>query len=480
MKNKILVFIPTYNEKENVPIITEEILNLNIALDILFLDDNSPDGTGDIIDQLVKQHSNIYVIHRTCKSGIGSAHVDGILWAYHNNYESLITMDSDFTHPPIYIRELIRASSHSDADVIVGSRYINKNSLRGWNWYRKFLTNLGHFLTVILLKMKFDASGAFRLYKLKKINKNIFQIVLSKSYSFFFESLYVLFVNKYKIKEIPIVLPSRTYGHSKMNLRDIFRSVWLLYKIYLTSRFNIEKFYVVGNINSNNIGIDNNLYDPQNWDTYWEKKEQTKFVLYEIIALIYRKFIIKNTLNFFIKKHFKKKSKILHAGCGSGMVDTDINNFISIYAVDISKEALLLYEKNNKGRCKIMHGDIKNMHFENGYFDGIYNLGVMEHFEKKEIIAILNEFNRVLKEKGKIILFWPPEYGLSVIFLKYVHILINKFSKKNIRLHPDEPNKIQSIQQIEKYLELTNFKSVELKFGPKDFFTYLVIVAQKK
>lgn len=472
---KVLVFIPTYNEKENVSNICQKILDLNLEVDILFLDDNSPDGTGEIIDDLAKQHSNIFVIHRKEKKGIGSAHIEGIAWAYDNDYTLFISMDCDFTHPPRYILDFIK-EANNNYDVVIGSRYLNKDSLSSWNLYRKFLTTLGHFLTRLMLKMKFDATGAFRLYNLEKINPDVFKVVSSTSYSFFFESLYILFLNHYKIKEIPIDLPARTYGHSKMNMKDIFRSLSLLFQIYLDSLFNIEKYYV----NSINIDYKDSLNDPQDWDSYWKNKKKTTFIFYDIIASFYRKFIIKPTLNYFIRKHFKKSDKVLHAGCGSGQVDSDIKDFISIHALDISREALTLYQKVNPQKCKAVHGSIFDIPSENEFFDGIYNLGVMEHFRKDEIVIILKEFHRILKVDGKIILFWPPEYGLSVIFLKFVHFVLNNILKRNIKLHPEEPNRVRSKKQIEYYLGLAKFKLVELYFGPRDFFTHAVVVAQKE
>ena len=107
---KLLVFIPTYNEKENVEKILHEIVDLGLDLDVLFLDDNSPDGTGEILDELAKKNNRVHVIHRQGKLGIGSAHQDAIRWAYRHKYTHLLTMDCDFTHPPAYIPVIINNS----------------------------------------------------------------------------------------------------------------------------------------------------------------------------------------------------------------------------------------------------------------------------------------------------------------------------------------------------------------------------------
>lgn len=236
-QNKTLIFIPTYNEVENVGRIFLEIKSFNLDADILFLDDNSPDGTGEVIDKLAEQNENVFIIHRSKKSGIGSAHQEGIAWAYEKNYEILITMDCDFTHSPSYIFNFIQSSDK--ANIVVGSRYLKKHSLASWNLFRKILTHFGHFLTVILLEMPYDASGAFRLYNLKNIDKKLFHLVKSPGYSFFFESLFILNYNKIKIAEIPIELPSRTYGTSKMSWSDAWNSLrflWILYKRKLVDK----------------------------------------------------------------------------------------------------------------------------------------------------------------------------------------------------------------------------------------------------
>lgn len=175
MSSRPLVMIPTYNERDNVERICGDILALGIELDILFVDDNSPDGTGPVLDALAARHANVRVLHRSGKLGIGSAHLAGIDWAYRQGYQLLVTMDCDYTHPPEYIpRFLELAGSH---DVAVGSRYMLKTSLSEWNLFRKGLTLLGHFLTRNLLGMPYDATGAYRAYRLDRIPRQTFDLV---------------------------------------------------------------------------------------------------------------------------------------------------------------------------------------------------------------------------------------------------------------------------------------------------------------
>ena len=157
MANELLIFVPTYNEQENVELILGQLLALGLSADILFIDDNSPDGTGDLLDQLAARYPSVFVQHRSGKLGVGSAHVSGIRWAYDRGYKMLMTMDCDFTHSPDYIRDFL--AKREDADIVVGSRYLLQESLSTWNAYRKLLTRLGHVLTVVFLKMPYDATG---------------------------------------------------------------------------------------------------------------------------------------------------------------------------------------------------------------------------------------------------------------------------------------------------------------------------------
>jgi len=242
MKKELLIFIPTYNERGNVKSLYDQISALKLESDILFLDDNSPDGTGDVLDRLAAQDNRLKVVHRSGKHGIGTAHKAGIKWAYEKGYRKILTMDCDFTHSPDNITEFIKYSN--DYDVIIGSRYLAKDSLIGWTPYRKMLTNLGNLLTIIFLGMPYDATGAYRLYRLDRIPENFLNLIESKGYSFMFESLHILHLNKISIKEIPTVLTARFDGSSKMQTKDIVESIYHLFRIYFTKLFHRQRLII--------------------------------------------------------------------------------------------------------------------------------------------------------------------------------------------------------------------------------------------
>jgi dolichol-phosphate mannosyltransferase len=215
-----MIMIPTYNEIGNIPSFIERLLKLNLGADIVFVDDDSPDGTGKLLDEYAKKYNNIIVRHRPTKTGIGTAHQHGIEWAYNHNYTHLITMDGDFTHSPEDIPKLLQYSG--DYDIVIGGRHAERErTLKDWTLWRKFLTFTGHQFTSKLLNLPYDATTAFRIYRIDIIPHTTFQLVKSKSYSFFFESLCILNENKFTIYDVPVVFPPRAAGSSKLKFQDM-------------------------------------------------------------------------------------------------------------------------------------------------------------------------------------------------------------------------------------------------------------------
>lgn len=470
---KILIFIPTYNERENIEPMCAQLLALGLDADLLFVDDNSPDGTGGFLDELAQKYSNLFVMHRPGKLGVGSAHLDGIRWAYDHGYDILITLDCDFTHSPADIEKLLQYSEQYD--VAVGSRFLKSGSLPGWNLYRRFMTHLGYFLTRHLLKVKQDATGGFRVYGLRRIPRGLFMRVKSKGYSFFFESLFLLTRNAFSIVDVPIVLPARTYGHSKMTRGDTWQSALRLLSLYWESvlhpdRFNVEKPAA----ETNPL-----LVDLQGWDSYWNQEKSASNKLYEWVAAFYRNLVIRHRLNHALRKHFPAGARLLHAGCGSGQVDKDIQYEFRLSAIDISGAALRLYHRNVIRMDQLKHASVLDLPFESASFDGVYNLGVMEHFPERDIRKVLVEFDRVLRPDGKIVLFWPHICAASVLFLNAVHWLMNRVLKQNIRLHPPEISLLRSKNQIESLLAEARFELIDYYFGARDLFVQAIVVGQK-
>jgi len=234
MQKNILIIIPVLNEEKNIKPLIKKIFSHLKKNDkhLLFIDDNSKDKTQKEILKFQKKYKNkIYLIKRKKKLGIGSAHKYGFIWGYKKKYKIIITMDSDGTHDPLYISDMLNLLEAKKCQITSTNRFLNKDSLKSWIMWRKFLTSLRHFIIKFMLNIKFDSSGAFRGYLVNEVKLEDILKAKNNSYSFFWESIFIL-SKKYKIKEIPINLPARLSGNSKMKINDIFLA--LIYLIYFS------------------------------------------------------------------------------------------------------------------------------------------------------------------------------------------------------------------------------------------------------
>ena len=201
--------------------------------------------------------------------------------------------------------------------------------------------------------------------------------------------------------------------------------------------------------------------------------------LYGGVAQLYRKYLIKRNLNRLAGAYFAPGSRVLHAGCGSGEVDTDIPGGLSVTALDISAPALRIYKRLHNDSCNLVRGTILAIPLADESVDGIYHLGLMEHFTERDIHRILAEFHRVVKPDGRMIVFWPRESGLSVRVLKIVHFVLNTILRWKIRLHPDEISLLRSKAHAVSIFEKACFDVVDYSFGIRDFFTCCMVVVSK-
>lgn len=471
---KRLVVIPTFNEAQNIAGLLATLLSLNDTFDILVVDDSSPDGTGAIVVEIAKSQSRVKLLSRPLKSGIGGAHRDGILNGYENGYAYVATMDADLTHAPA---DLLRLFDFSERyDVVVASRFISPGSLPGWNLWRRLLTYGGHILTRFCLGIPYDATGALRVYKIEAIPRRLFKLANSTGYSFIFEILFLLFVNGYSVHEVPVILPGRILGSSKMSMREIKKSIQHLFEYLCMRMFLPERLRIVSCPQLN--AIPDGAQSDMEWDNYWGRREGLISLFYDILAGFYRRLFIRPAFRSSVRKVYAKGSKLLHAGCGSGQVDMNLARDFSICALDNSKRALELYVASNGPFSDIVHGSILELPFPDRSFDGVYNLGVMEHFPLETLKIALGEFRRVLKPGGSILLWWPPEFGSSVFILKMIKKVLSFFGREEAAsLFPEECSRIESKAQIEELLKSCGFRLTGFHFGPMDMFTQVAVVA---
>ena len=221
--SKTIIIIPVYNEQGNIkPLVKNIFRYFKKDKTLLFIDDNSKDKTKSEIIECQKKYKKIYLERRKSKLGIGSAHKFGFKWAYKKNYKIIITIDCDGTHHPKYINQMVNILIKEKFNIINTNRFLKKNSLKNWSMWRKILTRLRHLMINKLLNINYDSSGAFRCYNSDKVKLKDLLKAKNNSYSFFWESIFILNKKNYKIFEIPINLPARSTGSSKMQFKDIF------------------------------------------------------------------------------------------------------------------------------------------------------------------------------------------------------------------------------------------------------------------
>lgn len=237
--NKTLILLPTIDENRNIKKLFYEIKNLNLKLDYIFIDDASVDGTKHTINNIVNKNKNqkIYFINNNCRKGIGFAHKFAINFAYKKKYDFLFTMDTDFAHKPKYLIELEKYKKKSD--FIVGSRYLKKNSTIKISKFRKFLSFSSHIVAKLLFGHNLDSTNSFRCYNLCKIERQLFKKIHTNDYDFFFTSINLLRIDKYKIKQIPMKIYNRSYGGSKMTLKHIIKSIINIFILFFKVKLNL-------------------------------------------------------------------------------------------------------------------------------------------------------------------------------------------------------------------------------------------------
>lgn len=222
---RTVICIPTYNERENLPSLVEEILATVSNTDIMVLDDNSPDGTGQVADLLAKKDARISVVHRPRKEGLGRAYLDGFRRALAAGYDRIFEMDADFSHQPRYLPELYRALD--DADAVIGSRYTGGGGVENWGLYRRFLSKGGNVYAKTVLGMPYqDLTAGFVGFKRHVLEAIDLDSIRSEGYSFQLELKYRAHRLGFTFVEVPIVFFDRVAGNSKMSKAIVREAVW--------------------------------------------------------------------------------------------------------------------------------------------------------------------------------------------------------------------------------------------------------------
>jgi dolichol-phosphate mannosyltransferase len=221
---EILVLIPTYNERENLSPIVSRLRASVPEADVLVVDDNSPDGTGDVADQLATDDSQVRVLHRMNKEGLGAAYLAGFAWALDRGYDALVEMDADGSHQPEQLGSLLAALAN--ADVVLGSRWVPGGSVVNWPMHRKVLSVGGNLYVRVLLGMPIgDATGGYRAYRASALHALDLHKVASQGYCFQVDLAWRAIRSGLSVVEVPITFVERTVGDSKMSQEIVQESL---------------------------------------------------------------------------------------------------------------------------------------------------------------------------------------------------------------------------------------------------------------
>jgi len=228
--NPAVVVIPTYNEKDNVRALVQAVEPACPQADLLFVDDNSPDGTGALLDELAAADTRVHVLHRPLKQGLGRAYVAGFQWALRQGYEYILEMDADFSHDPADLPRLLAAAQ--TADLVIGSRYIGGVRVMNWPMNRLLLSKAAALYTQIITGLQIhDPTGGFKCFHRAVLETIDLEAIRSNGYSFQIEMNHTAWQLGFRLVEVPIMFVERREGQSKMNKQIVREARWMVWKL---------------------------------------------------------------------------------------------------------------------------------------------------------------------------------------------------------------------------------------------------------
>jgi dolichol-phosphate mannosyltransferase len=233
---RALIIIPTYNERDNIQQLIPMLMDMNPPLRILVVDDNSPDGTGTLVDNLASKNDRIQVLHRPGKQGLGSAYIAGFKHAIQQDVDCIFEMDADFSHDPGMIPVFLKKLE--SCDVVIGSRYISGINVVNWPMSRLLLSYFANIYTRLITGMSIqDATGGFKCFKREVLEKIDLDQVRSDGYAFQIEMNFRCWRKGFRLCEIPIIFVDRHSGSSKMSRRIIYEAIWIVWWLRLQHLF---------------------------------------------------------------------------------------------------------------------------------------------------------------------------------------------------------------------------------------------------
>jgi dolichol-phosphate mannosyltransferase len=236
MGSGTLVIIPTYNERDNLPQVIERLMSLPVAVDILIVDDNSPDGTGQLADTMAAANKRVHVLHRPYKEGLGRAYCAGFEWALTQDFEFVFEMDGDLSHNPADIPAFLEAAEN--ADLVLGSRYSNGIRVINWPLNRLMLSLMAAKYVRVITGMPFtDPTGGYKCFRRKTLEVLDLQNVRSNGYSFQIEMTHKVWRQGLRVVEVPIVFTDRFQGRSKMSSKIVEEALLMVWRLLAQNGF---------------------------------------------------------------------------------------------------------------------------------------------------------------------------------------------------------------------------------------------------
>ena len=237
---KTLIIIPTYNELENLPKLLPEVLSKNDNIEVLIVDDNSPDGTASYVENEMEKNDKIHLVKRESKQGLGTAYIAGFKYALQKDFDLIFEMDADFSHDPVELPKFL--SEAKNYDLVIGSRYITGVNVINWPMRRLLLSWFANFYTRVITGMPIrDATGGFKCFRRKVLESIDLNQVRSNGYAFQIEMNFKAWKKGFRLKEIPIIFIDRVKGKSKMSKKIVREAVTMVWKLRLKSIFGILK-----------------------------------------------------------------------------------------------------------------------------------------------------------------------------------------------------------------------------------------------
>ncbi len=356
---KVFVIIPTYNEKENIGALTSGILALPVSAEVVVVDDNSPDGTGALLDGLKAGEKRLHVIHRAGKLGLGTAHIAGLKYAMEKGADLAVTMDADFSHDPSYIPSLMEAAKNFD--IVIGSRYVRGGGAENSPFHRRLLSRGANLFAKAALGLKAsDCTAGFRCYKVSTLRTADLGGIFSNGYSFLIEMLYKLQRLDFRVGEVPIRFIDRELGASKISKNEIFRAL-----------------YTVGIL-------------------FWTR-----------ISPLNRLRMAFHTGRYLKVKAMLGPGKTLDIGCGRPCECMPDQAFLRFLA---RPGAVGLDLRDIKGPYGFFRGSVTAMPFKDGELDNVVAMEILEHIN--DVPAALAEIKRALKPGGVLVVSTPDNSPL--------------------------------------------------------------------